>query len=257
MEIRVLGAHNIETSTTRLTSLLVDDTLVVDAGGLTSSLSLEEQLKVTSILVTHCHYDHIRDIAAIGLGISYFDKRIDVYSLAETLDVISGNILNGVIYPKFHEIPTPDRPPLAFHPLEVHKTVEIDGYEVIAVPVQHAVTSVGFQINSQDGKSVFCSGDTGPGLARCCERISPQLVMTEVTLPNRMHQHGISTGHLTPQLLADELILFRKDKGYLPRVVALHMAPMFEDEIKGEVDQVSRELGATITVGYEGMKLTL
>jgi ribonuclease BN (tRNA processing enzyme) len=257
MEIRVLGAHNIETATTRLTSILVDEALVVDAGGLTSTLSLEEQLKVNSILLTHCHYDHIRDIAAIGLGISYSEKTINVYSLADTLDVISSNILNGVIYPKFHEIPTPNHPPLAFHPLEVYKALEIEGYGVIAVPVPHAVASVGFEITSRDGKSVFFSGDTGPGLSQCWEHVSPRVLVTEVTLPNRLHQHGVSTGHLTPQLLVDELTLFQKAKGYLPEVVATHLAPQFEDEIRKEVDQASADLGARIEVGYEGMRLSL
>ena len=51
MEIRILGAHNSESDTARLTSLLVDGTLAVDAGGLTSSLSFSEQAKVDNILL--------------------------------------------------------------------------------------------------------------------------------------------------------------------------------------------------------------
>lgn len=257
MEIRVLGAHNLESATTRLTSILIDETLVVDAGGLTCSLSLEEQQKIGSILLTHCHYDHIRDVASIGLAISYFNKTIKVYSLAGTLEVISDNLLNGVIYPKFHEIRTPDHAPIAFHPLKIHDPVDIDGYQVLAVPVEHSVASVGYQIKSRDGKSVFYSGDAGPGLASCWEHVTPQLLITEVTLPNRMHQHGVSTGHLTPELLAEELALFKKSKGYLPQVVLVHLAPLFEDEIRKEVEQVSRDLGADISLGYEGMKLSL
>ena len=63
MEIRILGAHNVESANTRLTSLLVDGVLAVDAGALTSSLTFAEQEKVSSILLTHCHYDHVRDVA--------------------------------------------------------------------------------------------------------------------------------------------------------------------------------------------------
>jgi phosphoribosyl 1,2-cyclic phosphodiesterase len=68
MEIRILGAHNVESANTRLTSVLVDGVLAMDAGALTSSLTFAEQEKVSSILLTHCHYDHVRDVAAIALN---------------------------------------------------------------------------------------------------------------------------------------------------------------------------------------------
>lgn len=257
MQIRVLGAHNVESATTRLTTLLIDDVLAVDTGSLTSSLSLQEQEKVSSILLTHCHYDHIRDIAAIALNISYFRKTIRVYSMANTLDVINNHILNNVIYPRFTEIPTPDNPPLRFCALEPYEVEDVDRYKVLAIPVQHSTSSVGYQIISEEGKSVFYSGDTGPGLSRCWAHISPQLLITEVTLPNRLGQHSVSTNHLTPRLLAEELTEFKRAKGHLPQVVVIHLAPLFEDEIRKDVEQLSEEMGISITVGYEGMELNL
>jgi len=65
MNIQLLGVHNCESQNTKLTSLLIDDILVVDAGGLTSSLSFEAQRKLKAILLTHQHYDHIKDVPAI------------------------------------------------------------------------------------------------------------------------------------------------------------------------------------------------
>ena len=257
MEIRVLGAHNVESATTRLTTLLIDDTLAVDAGALTSTLSLSEQEKVSSILLTHCHYDHVRDVATIALNISHFQKTIWVYSQASTLDAISNNILNGVIYPRFTEIPTPDNPPLRFCPLEPHKVEDIGGYKVLAVPVKHAVPTVGYQITSGEGKSFFYSGDAGPGLSACWEYISPQLLIMDVTLPNRLEKHAVSAGHLSPRLFGEELAGFKKTKGSLPPVVIIHVSPVFEGEIKEEVEQVAKQLGANITLGYEGMRLNL
>ena len=41
MELRVLGAHNAESKTTRLESHLIEQLLVLYAGGLTRSLSFE------------------------------------------------------------------------------------------------------------------------------------------------------------------------------------------------------------------------
>ena len=257
MEIRVLGAHNVESATTRLTSLLIDDTLAVDAGALTSTLSLSEQEKVSSILLTHCHYDHVRDVATIALNISHFRKTIWVYSQASTLDAISDNILNGVIYPKFTEVPNPDNPPLRFCPLEPHKVEDIGGYKVLAVPVKHPVPTVGYQITSGEQKSFFYGGDAGPGLSACWEHISPQLLIIDVTLPNRLEKHAVSAGHLSPRLLGEELAEFKKTKGYLPPVVIIHVSPVFEGEIREETEGVAKQLGANITLSYEEMRLSL
>ena len=68
MEIRILGAHNLETAETKLTSILVDSCLAIDAGGLTSSLSLTKPARLQAIFLTHHHFDHIRDIATFGLA---------------------------------------------------------------------------------------------------------------------------------------------------------------------------------------------
>ena len=42
MEIRTLGAHSQETAATRLTAILVDGVLALDAGALTSTLTYGE-----------------------------------------------------------------------------------------------------------------------------------------------------------------------------------------------------------------------
>ena len=257
MEIKILGAHNVESATTRMTSLLVDGVLAVDAGALTSGLSLSAQMRVNAILLTHCHYDHIKDVAAMGLNSSYFQKTTRVYAQASTLDTISENMLNGTIYPKFTEISTPDKPPLEFCTIEPYTVEEIDGYKVMALPVVHVVPTVAYQISVGEGASFFFSGDTGPGLAKCWEHVAPQLLLIDVTLPDRLQKQAAQTGHLTPGLLATELKEFQRIKGYLPTVGLIHISPVFEDEIREEVNRVSQELGSSVTLCYEGMTINL
>src|SRR5512136_1273508 len=123
MEIRILGAHNVESVDTRLTSVLVDGILAMDAGALTSSLTFPEQEKITSILLTHCHYDHMRDVPAIGLNLSYLRKFIKVYAQAVTLDAILSNVLNDVIYPNLTRMPK-GKPALKFFPLEPYQAAD-------------------------------------------------------------------------------------------------------------------------------------
>ena len=254
MEIRILGAHNVESVETRLTSLLVDDVLAVDAGALTSSLSFAEQEKVSSILLTHCHYDHVRDVAAIALNNTYVRKAVNVYAQAVTLEALMNNILNNVIYPNFTERPS-QKPSLKIHPLELYKATNIDGYKVVALPVKHAVPAVGYHVSSKDGHSFFFSGDTGPGLSSCWEYISPQLLIIDVTMPNGLEEHAIPAGHLTPYLLGKELAQFKKLKGSLPPVVIIHVATMFENQIREQTAQLGKELGTKITLGHEGMRV--
>ena len=49
--------------------------------------------------------------------------------------------------------------------------------------------------------------------------------------------------------------IFRELKGYLPRVITVHMSPGLEAEIKTEVAALSTELNSPITLAYEGMRL--
>ena len=67
MEVRVLGAHQLESLDTRHTCFLIDGVLGVDAGSLASALSPTEQAQVLAVLLTHQHFDHIRDIPTLGL----------------------------------------------------------------------------------------------------------------------------------------------------------------------------------------------
>ncbi|GAH38128.1 unnamed protein product, partial [marine sediment metagenome] len=80
MKIQILGAHNCESQNSKLITLLIDDTLAIDAGGLTSSLSFPAQQKLKAILLTHQHYDHIRDVPAIAMNFYLAGATINIYS---------------------------------------------------------------------------------------------------------------------------------------------------------------------------------
>ena len=62
MQLRVLGAHNMESRDTRMECHLIDGVLALDAGSLARALSFEEQRGVRAVLLTHRHFDHIKDL---------------------------------------------------------------------------------------------------------------------------------------------------------------------------------------------------
>jgi hypothetical protein len=123
--------------------------------------------------------------------------------------------------------------------------------------VNHENDTVGYQITGPDGKVLFYTADSGPGLTDCWKRVSPQLLIVEVTLPNQREQFAVQTGHLTPALLKQELTDFRELKGYLPPVIVVHMHPGWEDEIAAEIEALVGLLNTSITLAHEGMELQL
>ena len=252
MKIRVLGAHNTESLNTRYSSLLVDGTLALDAGGLTSSLSFEDQMKIKGLLITHAHYDHIRDIPALGMNLFLRKQSTYIYTHQAAADYITKFCLNGDLYPQFQQKPE-ENPTLKMLILEPNREIKIDNYSVLPVPVTHAIPAMGYQVMSRDGKTIFYTGDTGPNLTGLWNAISPQVLFIELTASNRWEESMSHTGHLTPNSLQTELEYFQEAKGYLPRIVCMHVNPSGESEIKTEIAAVAATLGADIQLAREGL----
>jgi phosphoribosyl 1,2-cyclic phosphodiesterase len=256
MIIKILGAHNIESKTCQCVSLLIDDVLAIEASALTSNLPFSAQQKLKAVLLTHQHYDHVRDIPILGMNFSLHEETIAIYSTRAVYEALTAHLINDIIYPNFTVRP-PEKPAIDFKVIEPGTPVDIAGYSVLAVPVIHSVPTVGYQITSADGKTVFYTSDTGPGLADCWRQVSPELIINEVTSPNRYEKFARNSGHLTPALLQRELESFRELKGYIPQVILVHMNPLDEKKIEAEIAVVAKTLNTTIRLGHEGMRIQL
>lgn len=256
MQIEILGAHNIESQDSRLVSLLIDDVLAIEASALTSSLPFPAQQKLKAVLLTHQHYDHVRDIPALGMNFLLHENTIEIYSIQPVYEALAAHLLNDRLYPNFMERP-PEKPIIQFKMVEPGRPESIAGYNVLPISVNHAVPTIGLQITSEDNKTLFYTSDTGPGLAECWHQVSPELLIIEVTACNKYEEFAYQSGHLTPALLQQELESFRDIKGYLPQVVLVHMNPLDEKIIEAEIAVVARSLNTPIQLGYEGMRIHL
>lgn len=256
MHIQILGAHNLVSRDSRYVSLLIDDVLALDAGSLASSLSFPAQQKLKAVLLAHQHYDHVRDVPALGMNFLMHESTVEIYGTQSVYEALVTYLLNESLYPNFLEKP-PGKPAFHFNLVEPNQARQVGDYNVLPVPVNHSVPTVGYQITSADGRVVFYTSDTGAGLTECWRQISPHLLFIEVTAPNRYEEFVRRVGHLTPALLQRELECFRELKGYLPQVVLVHMNPLEEKEIEAEINEVARSLNAQIQLGYEGMHINI
>lgn len=256
MIIKFLGTHNSESKNTRLVSFLIDEVLAVDAGSLTSELTFAEQIKIKAILLSHGHYDHIRDIPAFAFNNT--GQLTKIFATRETLQILSSHLIDGIIYPEFTSNDSfVKKATLQLVDLVPLEPQNIEGYQVTAIPVKHPANGVGFDILSRDGKRIFYTGDTGPGLSTVWERTSPQLIIADVCRPNSMTGEAIDAGHLCPEMLERELVEFHRINGYLPKVVLIHLSPHAETQIDKEAGEVAKALNISIRISHENETITL
>lgn len=236
MKLTVLGCHGGELPRCRSTCFLVDGVLAIDAGSLTSTLSLEELTRVDNILLTHSHFDHVKDLPMMSdLVIGRRDKPVTIYSSTECTETLRENMFNNVLWPDFTRIKTEKKVPVlqlkAFKP---GATFKIGRYTVKSIPVTHPVESCGFVIS--DGSSTMAiSGDTGP-----TERLWKVLnktanlkaLLLETSFPNKLQSLADISGHLTPQTLKSELTKFDRNGC---EVLLYHLKPAFVTQLKAEL----------------------
>jgi ribonuclease BN (tRNA processing enzyme) len=254
MKISVLGAHNLESDTTGCVSLLVDDVLALDAGNLTASLSFESQLELKFAVLTHPHYDHVRDIPALGMNLALQERSLDVFAIEPVFEMLANHLTNDTVYPNYFIRPV-EKPALRKHVLTYGEETMAGPYRVLPLPMAHSVPAAGVQITSPDGKKLFFSGDCGPGIT--WGTVSPDLLIIETTALNKYDKFAHDSGHLTPALLEKELAALKESLGYLPKVVTIHMNPLDEAEIRAELDLAGSHLGIHIETAYEGLRIEL
>ena len=253
-----MGAHNLEGQNTRHTCFLIDDVLALDAGSLTSALTPCEQAQVSTVLVSHSHFDHIRDIPTLGLSTLWEPACINIFGLPETLSAIHDNFLNWQIYPDFTESINGAAPKFQFRPVQPMVSFPVLDYQVEPIPVLHPVPCVGYIVKSATGASVGYTGDT----AGCLESfiysaLQPSILFVDVTFPSSLHDLADISGHLTPSCLREELLGVLAQGGTLPRIVAVHISPQHQDEVARELEILSGEIGVQIDLGFEDMRISV
>lgn len=256
MQLRVLGAHNVETRHTRMESHLVDGALALDAGSLTRSLTQDELRGIRAIILSHRHFDHVKDLLPLGIAIRNEGVTIDVYAIQDTVEAVTDTLMNGRLFPDFLSSPSEDAPTFRMHSVEFYEPFNVLGYEAIAAPVPHSVPAAGFQV-ADANVSLFYTGDTGRGLAAAWEHVAPDVLLTEVTFGNENEAGARAAGHLTPKLLMDELDKFHQIHGRMPQIVVSHINPAWEGAVRRELADITKATGQEFIIAEADMTIEL
>jgi ribonuclease BN (tRNA processing enzyme) len=254
MRVKLLGAHQGETRDARFMSLLVDDRLAIDAGGLTHALTRDEQLAIEAVLITHRHYDHIKDLPGLAHTL-WKDKDLQLYCTPDTRDALRAHIFNGKLWPSLEEASDGYYATL-FNDVEPERAFSLLGYDILPITMSHTVPTVGYLLE-KEGKRVFYTADTRYEEHPRWVEHRLDLLIVETTMSGAFEEDASRFGHMTPLSLERVLRIFQAKQGYFPRTVCVHINPEFEDDIRQEVAALAARLDADISAGSEGMALDL
>ena len=234
MRIEVLGSFGGESMNCRMTCLLINDTIALDAGSLSQALPIERQRKIRTILLTHSHIDHTSSLPFFIENVyGRTDDAIEVHASPATTYAIRKNLFNNATWPDFTRLPNNLLPSVQFLELDEEVTVELEGVRFTPFAVDHLVPTYGYLIEHQ-GSAVVWSSDTGPTI-RLWEiaNRTPHLnaVMLDTSFDNSMQEIADISMHLTPRTMSREVEKLELD---VP-VFLHHLKPPCIERIVGEV----------------------
>jgi ribonuclease BN (tRNA processing enzyme) len=236
VKLSVLGCHGGELPNCRTTCFLIDGALALDAGALCASLDLEALARVDHIVLTHSHFDHVKDLPLLAdLMVGRRQTPVTVWASKACVKTLRKNIFNDALWPDFTRIPSPKNPVLQLRAFRVGDRFQAGDYEVTSVLVSHPVESCGFVVRRGD-TALAISGDTGPtdGLWELLNA-TPNLkaLLLETSFPSAMQALADLSGHLTPRTLRTELAKFQRNGA---SVLLYHLKPAFVAELKRELE---------------------
>ncbi|MBC7756063.1 MAG: 3',5'-cyclic-nucleotide phosphodiesterase [Bdellovibrio sp.] len=241
MQIKVLGCSGGVGGMMRTTSLLVDDDVLIDAGTGVGDLSLDALLKIDHIFVTHAHLDHIAFIPLlVDTVMGLRAQPVTLHAAQAVIDVLKLHIFNWHIWPDFNQIPNRHKPFLVYQALSVGDEVTVNHKTITALPANHGVPAVGYQINSGTQSLVF-TGDTAGGsdfwqAVNTINNLSYLII--ETAFSNAEAVLALRSKHLCPNTLGDELLHLKVNPGQSkPAVFITHLKP-------GEDVTIMREIAA-------------
>ena len=224
-------AQGVATLEQRLTCFLIDDCVAVDAGSIAIALTNEQRPKVKDIIVTHPHLDHIASLP-IFIDDLYptLNEPIRVHATPEVIGLLERDVFNWNVYPRFSDLKNDYGPVMEYVPIPIGTPFTVAHLNVVAVPVNHIVPTIGL-VMSDGQTSVAFSSDTAETedfWKIVNEMKGLDALLIEASFPDRMAKLAAVSRHFTPASLVQEL---KKLTHNGMDIMAVHLKPTYRDEI--------------------------
>jgi HD-GYP domain-containing protein (c-di-GMP phosphodiesterase class II)/ribonuclease BN (tRNA processing enzyme) len=253
--IEFLGTSGSKATSQATTCVKVSKHCVIDAGNIIAGMGTHVY-DIEHIFLTHSHFDHIIDIPFLA-DLFVIKKKVPlkIYGLKETLYNLRQFIFNHHIWPNFEEIHLLHSDDFTVKFIEIHpnQCYEIDGITLTPFKTNHTNGSCGYLIE-QNKHAVLFTSDTYK-----CQEIWDMLdayphihsLVVDVSFPSSYEQLAHDSKHMTPKILAEELLLCKR-KDF--RIFPIHLKPTLESTIKYEIKELGIfERGGHVLEGFESL----
>lgn len=245
MQLTVLGCSGGIGGALRTTSFLVDDDILIDAGTGVGDLSIPQLAKIDHIFITHSHLDHIAYIPLLLDAVMETRiKPVTIYATAETQQSLIKHLFNWHIWPDFSQIPSAHQPVMQYQTIELGEVVCLGERQITALPANHVVPAVGYQIDSGQASWVF-TGDTTscPEFWVAVNQIANlKYLIIETSYTNTESALAMQAKHLWPTQMAQDLSQLQGNA----EVYITHLKPMAGEEIMREITAACEVQGLRI-----------
>jgi len=178
-----------------------DEVVLVDCSGSPYQKVLKaglDPMRVTSLIVTHRHVDHVYGIPSLAHNMGLAGRRgtLHVYALAETMTILRGFLDLFPLEEKMpyrieqHEVPAK----------EGHEVLRAKGFRILSTPVKHGAPNIGLRIEFDspgERGTVAYSSDTSPCSSLVALARGADILIHEATFPHSEAARAASDGHTT------------------------------------------------------------
>lgn len=223
-----------------------EEVVLVDCSGSPYQKILKaglDPMRVTSLIVTHRHVDHLYGIPSLAHNMGLAGRRatLHVYSLPETMRILNGFMDLFPLEEKMpyrielHEIPPKEGSPI----------LQAKGFRIQSTPVKHGAPNIGLRVefaSPQERGVVVYSCDTSPCPSLIALARGADILVHEATFPHSEASRAASDGHTTGYQAGEVAT-----QAGVKRLILCHFAASLHDQ----VEELRREAQQTYSGSVE------